>query len=248
MTDRFQFGLQAYLRKEYAVALEQWTVAASAGDASAATNLGLMYLKGEGVAKDPAQAARLFEQAAGAGNASAAYNLGGLYENGLGVEASLDRAVALYEEALASEHSGAAYQLGTLHLEQLNDKPKAIAFFVRAYDRGHARAKMRLGVFDEAFYQADATQAHNSDFRALGEAEQVARIEAALNHQVRAMLQKDGGDVYVGGVRMVDEVVDIYLCYSGACVGCSLASTATLAMIKEALSEAIDPAIRVFAL
>jgi TPR repeat protein len=248
MSDRFQSGLQAYLKKEYQAALGFWQAAASAGDASAATNLGLMYLKGEGVAKDPAQAARLFEQAAGAGNASAAYNLGGLYENGLGVETSIEQAIAYYKKALEDEHSGAAYQLGTLHLEQLNDKPKAVAFFVRAYDRGHARAKMRLGVFDEAFYQTDVTQAHNSDFRTLNEAEQVACIEAALNHQVRAMLQKDGGDVYVGGVRMVDEVVDIYLCYSGACVGCSLASTATLAMIKEALSEAIDPAIRVFAL
>ena len=248
MPDRFQSGLQAYLKKEYQTALGFWQEAASAGDASAATNLGLMYLKGEGVAKDPAQAAQLFEQAAGAGNASAAYNLGGLYENGLGVEASLDRAVALYEEALASEHSGAAYQLGTLYLERLNRKAEAVAHLVRAYDRGHARAKMRLGVFDDSFYKADAAQATNDDFRALSEAEQIADIEAALGQKVRAVLQKDGGDVRTGGVRLQDRIVDVYLCYEGACVGCSLASTATLAMIKEALSEAIDPAIRVFAL
>ncbi len=248
MADGFQAGLQAYLKKEYEAALTLWSAAADEGDASAATNLGLMYLKGEGVAKDPAQAARLFEQAADAGNASAAYNLGGLYENGLGVEPSIDRAIALYEQALKSDHSGAAYQLGTLHLEQLNEKAKAVAYFVRAYDRGHARAKMRLGVFDEAFYQADAAQASNRAFRALGEAEQMAHIEAALGQKVRAVLQKDGGDVYAAGVRLQGEIVDIYLCYTGACVGCSLASTATLAMIKEALSEAIDPAIRVFAL
>lgn len=248
MNDAFSQGLQAYLKKQYEAALGFWVPAAEAGDASAATNLGLMHLKGEGVAKNPAEAARLFALGADRGNMSAVYNLAGLYENGLGVEASQQKAIALYEQAAASGHSGAAYQLGTLLLELLNDKARAIAYLVDAVDAGHPRAKMRLSIFDDAMLSADPAQASNSDFRNLGEAARRAVVESILEGSVRATLQKDGGDVKLGGLREKGGVVDIYLCYEGACVGCSLASTATLSFIHGELVRAIDPAIRVFAL
>ncbi|MGE4294753.1 MAG: NifU family protein [Campylobacterales bacterium] len=249
MNDAFQQGLQAYLKKQYDVALSFWIPAAEAGDASAATNLGLMHLKGEGVAKNPAEAARLFAVGAQAGNASAVYNLAGLYENGLGVETSLERAIALYEQAAASGHSGAAYQLGTIALELQNDKARGIAHLVDAVDAGHPRAKMRLAIFNDEMLKADPATALNTDFRALGEAAQRAVVESVLEQSIRATLQKDGGDVKLGGLRQKQPgVVDIYLCYEGACVGCSLSSTATLSFIRDQLTRAIDPAIRVFAL
>ena len=59
--------------------------AADQGDAEAQYNLGLMYVNGEGVPKDDAEAVRWYRLAAEQGDASAQHNLGVMYANGRGV-------------------------------------------------------------------------------------------------------------------------------------------------------------------
>jgi TPR repeat protein len=61
---------------------------AQAGDAAAQNLLGDMYENGNGVERDPAQAAHWYRLAAEQGLADAQLNLGVLYENGEGVERS----------------------------------------------------------------------------------------------------------------------------------------------------------------
>jgi TPR repeat protein len=58
-----------------------------------------MCYTGLGVAKDLAEAARLFRLAADQGNANAQFNLGVMYENGEGVAKDLGEAMRLFRLA-----------------------------------------------------------------------------------------------------------------------------------------------------
>ena len=58
---------------------------ADQGDAWAQIMLGIMYVSGQGVPKDAAQAAKWFRLAADQGDAGAQHNLGDMYEFGRGV-------------------------------------------------------------------------------------------------------------------------------------------------------------------
>ena len=58
---------------------------AEQGDAGAQFNLGAMYAKGLGVARDYAEAIRWYRRAAKQGEARANFNLGVMYWNGRGV-------------------------------------------------------------------------------------------------------------------------------------------------------------------
>ena len=58
-----------------------------------------MYFSGEGVTRDPARAASLYQQACDGGAVESCYNLGVLYENGAGVTRDLARAASLYQQA-----------------------------------------------------------------------------------------------------------------------------------------------------
>jgi TPR repeat protein len=64
-------------------------------------NLGLLYLSGNGVKRDYAEAQRLFEQAAALGLAEAMNNLGIVYKDGDGVPRSIATARQWYEKAAA---------------------------------------------------------------------------------------------------------------------------------------------------
>ena len=60
--------------------IEEVTANAEAGDAESEVELGLRYDKGEGVAKDHAEAAKWYRKAAEQNDVDAQYNLGICYE------------------------------------------------------------------------------------------------------------------------------------------------------------------------
>ena len=62
-------------------------------------NLGLCFKNGDGVEKDPAQAAKWFRAATLACESSAMVNLGQMHEEGEGVERDLVQAYAYYKVA-----------------------------------------------------------------------------------------------------------------------------------------------------
>ncbi len=72
---------------------------AEQGDAKAQFNLGLCYDKGEGVAKDVAEAVKWYRKAADQGVAAAQYNLGVCYQDGDGVTKDACEAVKWYLKA-----------------------------------------------------------------------------------------------------------------------------------------------------
>jgi TPR repeat protein len=72
---------------------------AEKGDATAQANLGWYYRAGQGVAKDPVQAAKWYRKAAEQGDASAQHNMGACYFYGAGVAKDLVQAASWYRKA-----------------------------------------------------------------------------------------------------------------------------------------------------
>lgn len=99
----------AYDRGDYAEAVRWYRLAADQGDASAQTNVGIMYANGSSVAQDYAEAARWYLLAADQNYALAQNNLGGLYSSGLGVEKNL---VESYKWLSLAAAGGAADAIG----------------------------------------------------------------------------------------------------------------------------------------
>ncbi len=60
----YEAGVTAYYRQDYETALREFKTDAAAGDENAQYNVGLMYLKGQGVPQNPEEAARWFHRAA----------------------------------------------------------------------------------------------------------------------------------------------------------------------------------------
>ena len=78
-------GRGAYQQGDYAIAYRLLRPLADQGDATAQTNLGVMYSNGEGVPQSYPNALKWFREAANHGDAAAQYNLGLMYRMGLGV-------------------------------------------------------------------------------------------------------------------------------------------------------------------
>ncbi len=81
----FEDARAAHGRGDYGTALGLLRPLANQGNATAQSNLGLMYDLGQGVPQDYAQAVKWYRLAAEQGNASAQSNLGFMYANGQGV-------------------------------------------------------------------------------------------------------------------------------------------------------------------
>ena len=89
--------------------------AAEKGSAKAQFNLGNLYYKGEGVARNYGEAAKWYRRAAAQGNAEAQYHLGVIYGNGLGVPRDDAEAKKWYSRAAKKGHVGAQGALAVLY-------------------------------------------------------------------------------------------------------------------------------------
>ena len=86
--------------------------AAKQGDAEAQCNLGVMYLMGDGVDKDPAEAVRWFRAAAEQGHAKGQLYLGVRLARGEGVDKDLVEAANWFRKAAEQGEIGAQFNLG----------------------------------------------------------------------------------------------------------------------------------------
>jgi hypothetical protein len=76
----------AYQSADYATAYRLFRPLANQGNATAQTNLGVMYGDGQGVPQNYTEALNWFRKAADQGDAGAQYNLGIMYRDGRGVQ------------------------------------------------------------------------------------------------------------------------------------------------------------------
>jgi TPR repeat protein len=143
----YQLGRAYAANRQSSEAIGAWRKAADKGSTSAMVELGVLYGTGEGVARDEAQARKLFERAAEAGNPRGVTNLAALGGNG----ASQDPARARELLAKAAESNAEAqYQLGLMLAEGsggARDDAGARALFEKAATQNHPGALERMGAF-----------------------------------------------------------------------------------------------------
>jgi len=144
----YQLGRAYAANRQMPEAVAAWRKAADKGSTSAMVELGVMLATGAGVAKDEAQARRLFERAAEAGNPRGVSNLAAL-GNGGGATTDPVKARALLTKA-AQTNAEAQYQLGMMMADGIGgpkDDAAARALFEKAAAQGHAGAMERAGAF-----------------------------------------------------------------------------------------------------
>jgi len=147
----YELGRAYAANQQLSEAIGIYRKAADKGSTSAMVELGVMYGDGVGVAKDPAQARKLFERAAEAGNPRGVSNLAALSGSG-GAPSDPVKARALLSKA-AETNPEAQYQLGLMMSNGAGgpqDDVAARTLFERASAQGHAGAFERLGAFAES--------------------------------------------------------------------------------------------------
>lgn len=145
----YELGRAYAANRQMTEAIAAWRKAADRGSTSAMVELGVLYGTGAGVAKDDAQARKLFERAAEAGNPRGISNLAAL---GGGAQSS-DPAHARQLLAKAAEtNAEAQYQLGLMLAEGTGgakDEIGARALLEKAAAQNHPGALARMGSFAE---------------------------------------------------------------------------------------------------
>lgn len=102
------------------MALEQLTPCAEQGDVNAQRTLGMMYLQGQGTAKDYNKAFQWYLKAAEQGDANAQTNLGLMYNQGVPVDFNENEAFKWFSkgaeqgDAVAQQHMGLMYAQGVI--------------------------------------------------------------------------------------------------------------------------------------
>ena len=115
--DKQEAGVAAYQRGDFAAAFQLFQPLAEHGDASAQSNLGVMYEQGRGVAQNYREAMRWFRLAAVQGNASAQSNLGVMYYKGQGIAQDYAEAMKWYRLAAEQRNPEAQFNLGVMFEE-----------------------------------------------------------------------------------------------------------------------------------
>jgi TPR repeat protein len=143
----YQLGRAYAANRQLPEAIAAWRKAADKGSTSAMVELGVHYGTGNGVARDEAQARKLFERAAEAGNPRGVSNLAALG----GSSASTDPARSRELLGRAAEtNAEAQYQLGMMLAEGTGgqkDDAAARALFEKAAAQNHPGALERMGAF-----------------------------------------------------------------------------------------------------
>jgi uncharacterized protein len=169
----YQLGRAYAANRQLPEAIAAWRKAADKGSTSAMVELGVLYGTGSGIAKDEAQARKLFERAAQAGNPRGISNLAAL---GGGGGASPDPARARELMAKAAEtNAEAQYQLGLMLAEGTGgpqDDAGARTLFEKAAAQNHPGALERMGAFTQegrgGAKDSDAAKAYYGRAAALG--------------------------------------------------------------------------------
>ena len=144
----FEAAVVAYNRRKYSKALRGFRVHAEQGNATAQFRLGVMYSRGEGVAKDDVEAVRWYRMAAEQGEADAQLNLGVIYFRGEGVAKDDVEAARWYRMAAEQGEAGAQLNLGVMYFRGegvAKDDAEEARWYRMAAEQGEARAQFNLG-------------------------------------------------------------------------------------------------------
>ena len=124
--------------------LQDLRAAAKQGDVQAQTELGLAYLKGDGVTKNKRASARWFRKAAEQGFVDAQNHLATAYLSGWGVAKSDREAVRWWHKAAKQGHVESQVDLGE-HYEVRGSLKKSAHWYDKAAKQGDADAQYKMG-------------------------------------------------------------------------------------------------------
>ena len=179
----FALGRAYAANRQTGEALAAWRKAADKGSSAAMVELGVAYATGSGVAKDEAQARKLFEKAAQSGNPRGVSNLAALGGAGGAAPADPAQARALLGKA-AETNAEAQYQLGLMLSEGTGgakDDVAARALFEKAAAQNHPGALERMGAFAQEGRggpkDKDAAKAYYERAAALGDEDAKKALE-----------------------------------------------------------------------
>jgi len=145
----FQAGLKAYRAGDHATAARIWQQDAEAGEPAAQRNLGLLYLNGQGVARNPQQAAFWFTRSADQGFAPAAANLADMYLRGRGVPGDRRKAAEYMRIAAEGGLPESQHNMGIFYEHGVGvakDEDTAVFWYRRAAAQNFAKSADRLAV------------------------------------------------------------------------------------------------------
>jgi uncharacterized protein len=179
----YQLGRAYAANRQVPEAIAAWRKAADKGSTSAMVELGVAYGSGSGVARDDAQARKLFERAAEAGNPRGVTNLAAL--GGGGASSDPARARGLLAKA-AETNAEAQYQLGLMMADGTGgpvDDAAARALFEKAAAQNHPGALERMGAFAQSgrggAKDSDAAKVYYEKAAALGNDDARKALERA---------------------------------------------------------------------
>lgn len=118
------------------------------GIPEAQSELGRMYLIGDGVAQDSAKAVEWYQKAVAQGYAHAQFSLGASYAHGQGVPKDAAKAVELWQKSAAQGHTSAQSALGNAYAKGEGvpkDAAKAVEWYQKAAVEGDSDAPFQLG-------------------------------------------------------------------------------------------------------
>jgi TPR repeat protein len=144
----YQLGRAYAANRQMPEAIAAYRKAADKGNTSAMVELGVLYGTGKGVAKDDAEARKLFARAAEAGNPRGVTNLAAISKGGM----PSDPVQAREQLAKAAEANSAEaqYQLGLLTAQGIGgpkDEVAARALFEKAAAQNHPGALEWMGAY-----------------------------------------------------------------------------------------------------
>lgn len=136
--------------------------AAKSGDSDAQYDVGAMYEKGNGVARDEVKAFEWYLKSAEQGNDKAAYKVGFMYLRGKGVKRNYKQAFKWLNTSADQNNVRAYYYLGTMY-EKGNGVSKnlqtAVNWYTRAQKGGFTLAVERVESLKKVMDQNEARQA-----------------------------------------------------------------------------------------
>ena len=225
----YEAGMHAFVTGKFDEALKNFEPMVEQHHSPSQTALGLMYLHGLGVGKDPVHAAALFTQAAELGNVAAANYLGALYQLGVGVPQRLDVAYRWILQSARGGYPEAELNLGIFYEQGLGvavDDEQAAHWYGRAAARGLGDALYRLALLYDVGrgVEQDATKA----------AVLLERASARSNTPARSAL----GRKYYNGDGVPKDPVIAYMYLT---LGAGLGDVSTADLMKQ-IEHELTPA------
>lgn len=150
---RFEAGLAAYERRNYAEALDHFSALAATGHGAALFHLAHMHHLGHGTSPNLGEAYALYLESAEAGYADGQYVTARAYHMGIGMPQDEELSVRWMERAAEQGHAGAQFHLGLLYRDGngfAQDLEEAIRLFGLAAAQGDADARAALQLLDAA--------------------------------------------------------------------------------------------------